>query len=88
MGLWVPPGTAPIVYDCIFCGGQHDEKGLGRCARDNPEKVEQARLATKMPFLGDEHNDVELERYMKKVGARMLKERRLEMKPNERVKDN
>lgn len=86
--IWVPAsaGRTPAkVFDCRVCGGQHDEAGVGRCARNHMDELRSMRLKERMPVLDDDQWDSEIAAHMKKVGERMLKEGRLTVKPNERA---
>lgn len=87
MGLWVPPGSLPRIYDCEFCGGQHDEMGLGRCARNHPDEIEAAKLKNRIPIMDENQWNPDASAYLRKVGDRMIREGRLVMKPNERIEN-
>lgn len=56
---------------------------VGRCARANRQAIEEASHARKDPLY--EAWDPEVAEHMQKVGERMIHERRLEVKPNERA---
>jgi len=91
--IYVPRGYEEqqvIVGRCLVpgCGAIFREgeeaawqRHVGRCARANMDRI-RARTATP-PLMED--FDPEITRHMRGVGRRMIDERRLEIKPNERA---
>jgi hypothetical protein len=75
--------------DRIFHRGEEDEwqRHVGWCARQNLPDVLAAREARKsrLEVFSEEAWDPELARHFRRVGDRMLAERRLQMRPNERA---
>lgn len=57
------------------------QKHVGRCARANLDRIH--AVMEKPPLMDD--FDPEVSKHMRGVGERMLEERRLEVKPNERA---
>lgn len=80
----------PVVYHCTVCGwgftGNEQrewQRHVGECARKNMDEI---RAKSKQMAVFDEENwDPEVAAHMRKVGQRMLKEGRLEVKPEERA---
>ena len=86
-GFFLPPSMNRQVriYDCRLCGGQHDEQGMARCASGHMDEARGERLKERMPIFDPESWDPEVERHMREVGKRMLREGRLEVKKSERA---
>lgn len=96
--LFVPPGYETgreivLVGVCSTCdrrfyrGEEEDwQRHVGKCARQHLPEILAAREDRKkrLAVFQEENWDVELQAHLNKVGERMLREGRLEMKPNER----
>lgn len=92
--LWVPPAQRqthicrmPVSEDDI-CGqvfGSDMElaRHLKKCISANEAAMHAARLESRIPVL--EHPDPELERHMREVGRRMLREGRWKVHKSERA---
>lgn len=90
MEIWTPKDEAIPVYKCNVCGWHFtsDEQKqwqshVGDCARKNMDKILAKR--PKGAIFGPDDVDKEAEAHLKKVGERMLKEGRWELKPEEKV---
>lgn len=60
------------------------QQHVGRCARSHEAEIRAESLKGRMPVFDPENWDPQYEEHMRKVGERMLREGRLETKPNER----
>lgn len=58
---------------------------LRTCVSNHRDVIHAASPRTKMPFMDPNAWDPEVEAHMREVGRRMVKERRLEVKPSERA---
>jgi hypothetical protein len=62
------------------------QRHVGECARRNIDRI-RAATAPRGPSILHEDFDPEATAYLRDVGRRMLREGRLEMRPNERIVD-
>jgi len=95
-GLIVPPEYADRrpAFACNVCGSQFPneqravyERHVGECARAHEAEILAMRPSVRLkggPF-DPESWDPEAEAHMRKVGERMLREGRMEVKPAERA---
>lgn len=89
--LWVPRGaeTKPI-GECYICGipffdMREPTVHLPRCAREHGDVIRENSLKARLPIFDENEWDPEVARHMRRVGKRMIRERRLEVKPSERA---
>lgn len=61
------------------------QKHVGDCAREHIDQIRAGSPRAKMPVLDPNEWDPEIEEHMRKVGRRMIREGRLEVRKNERA---
>lgn len=61
------------------------EAHVGACAREHMDAIVAESPKTRMPWSDEDTWDPEAAAHMREVGKRMLREGRLETKPNERI---
>lgn len=95
--LFVPRGyeDAPqrIVGVCHICGERFEEAGseqewqrhVGACARAHMAEIHAESERRRASVFSEESWDPEVAEHLRKVGERMVKEGRMEMRPNERA---
>lgn len=80
----VPVAPNEICGRCWYDGEERAyQQHVGRCARDHMDEIHAQRLAERLPAFAP--MDPEIEEHMRKVGDRMKREGRLEVKPSERA---
>lgn len=82
-------GSRPV-GECYSCGipffsREEGERHMGPCARKHQAELMAQAVKRRIPIFDPENWDPEVERHMRKVGKRMIREGRLEVKPNERA---
>lgn len=92
-----PTGLTVIVANdaeptgrCYTCGvpffsREEGERHMGPCARSRMDELKALRVSERLPFMDEEAWDPEVAAHLRKVGDRMLKEGRWEVKPSERA---
>lgn len=69
----------------VFYDPEAWQRHVGRCARAHMDEIRAESLRRRMPVFDEENWDPEVAEHMRKVGARMKEEGRLEVKPHERA---
>lgn len=82
LGQGPPTGHCNVCGEDLYGGVRSGQQHIAACARAH---LDELRAAARPPVFDDSTVDTEVEAHMKKVGARMLREGRLVMRPNERV---
>lgn len=84
--------TVPIDANGATCGAaftkeQHGlyERHTGRCARQHEDVWRRAAPSHRLPVFDESNWDPEVAAHMRVVGARMLREGRMTVKPSERA---
>lgn len=82
----VPVGGGEVCGKPFFPGEERAfQKHVGECAREHADEIRAESPRQKMPVFDEETWDPEVAAHMREVGRRMLREGRLETKPNERA---
>ena len=82
----VPTGDGEVCGKAFYPGEERKwQRHVGECAARHRDKIETQSPRTRLPIFSDEAWDPEISAHMRKVGDRMIREGRLEVRPNERA---
>ena len=86
------PGVGEADWVCTLCGETFDtqraqEQHVGPCARSQMDEIHKVLEVRKRSIFDESQWNPDVAAYLREVGDRMVAEGRLEMRPNERIRN-